>query len=301
MLCRNPYMQSGLSFGCGQCMHCRINNRRHWANRLMLESTSHEFNCFVTLTYDDDHLPKTCGCKACSGYHETGTLKPKHGTDFLKRLRFDLSTKNRVCRFYWVGEYGDTTQRPHYHALLFGVSEIETSTIQAHWPYGHVMVGECNIHTASYTAQYVTKKLTKSDDPLLNGRHPEYARMSNRPGIGAYAADSIGDTLLTKAGTYVLESTQGEPPSQILVAGKRQPLHRYLKGRIRRRVGLPEYGINSPSAQAAKQRLQDLLGADALLPEMARKQALLNKTEHLARARLKRQSIWQSQQKGKTL
>lgn len=273
----------------------------------MLESTSHEFNCFVTLTYDDDHLPKTCGCKACSGYHESGTLNPKHGTDFLKRLRFDLSTKNRVCRFYWVGEYGDTTQRPHYHALLFGVSEIEGDLIQKHWsdrdgkPLGHVLMGECNIHTANYTAQYVTKKLTKSDDPALNGRHPEYARMSNRPGIGAYAADSIGDTLLTKAGTYVLESTQGEPPSEIMVAGKRQPLHRYLKGRIRRRVGLPELGINSPSAQAAKQRLQDLLGVDALLPEMARKQALLNKTEHLARARLKRQSIWQSQQKGKTL
>lgn len=301
MLCRNPYMQSGLAFGCGQCMQCRINNRRHWANRLMLESTSHEFNAFVTLTYDNDYLPKTCGCKACSGYHETGTLNPKHGQDFIKRLRFDLSTKNRVCRFYWVGEYGDTTFRPHYHALLFGVSEIEVSIIQKHWPFGNVQVGECNIHTASYTAAYVTKKLTKLDDPLLNGKHPEYARMSNRPGIGAYAADDIGESLMTKEGTYVLESTQGEPPSQIIVAGRKQPLHRYLKERIRRRVGLPQYGIKSPSAEAAKKRLQDLLGGDEILPADARKQALINKTEHLARARAKRRQIWASAQKGKTL
>lgn len=294
-------MQSGLAFGCGQCMQCRINNRRHWANRLMLESTSHEFNCFVTLTYDDEHLPRTCGCKACNGYHETGTLKPKHGTDFLKRLRFELSLKQRVMRFYWVGEYGDTTFRPHYHALLFGVSEIEEATIQKHWPYGHVMVGETNIHTASYVAGYVTKKLTKSDDPFLNGRHPEYARMSNRPGIGAYAADDIGDSLTTKGGSYVLISTRGESPSEIMVAGKRQPLHRYLKGRIRRRVGLPDLGLNSEACNQAKERLSALLGVDEVLPEVARKAALINKTEHLARARLKRQQIWSSAKKGKSL
>lgn len=301
MLCRNPYMQSGLAFGCGQCMQCRINARRHWANRLMLESTSHEFNSFVTLTYADEHLPKSCGCKACSGYHDTGTLKPKHTTDFIKRLRFDLSTKNRVMRFYLVGEYGDTTHRPHYHALLFGVSEIETDLVQKSWPFGHVLLGECNVHTASYTAQYVTKKLTRSDDPLLEGRHPEFARMSNRPGIGAHAADSIGDTLMTKEGTYVLTSNNGEPPSEIMVGGKRQPLHRYLKGRIRRRVGLPELGLESESCKQAKARLQALLGADEVLPEMARKAALVNKTEHLARARLKRQQIWQSSKKGKIL
>lgn len=301
MLCRNPYMQSGLAFGCGQCMQCRINNRRHWANRLLLESTSHEFNSFVTLTYSDETLPQTCGCKTCQGKHPAGTLRPKDAQLFIKRLRYYLNENNRQCRFYLVGEYGDNTHRPHYHAILFGVAEIEMELVQKAWPYGHVHMGECNPHTASYCCGYVTKKLTKSDDPALMGRHPEFCRMSNRPGIGALAADSIGDTLTTKEGSYVLISTLGEAPGEIMVAGKRQPLHRYLKKRIRRRVGLPELGLLSPSVQEAKKRLQALLDCPEDTPSDQKKQALINKTEHLARARIKRQQIWQSQQRGRHL
>ena len=63
----------------------------------------HMFNSFVTLTYDDDHLP------------EYNSLNYKHFQDFMKRLR---KSHNGV-RFYMCGEYGEDFSRPHYHALLF--------------------------------------------------------------------------------------------------------------------------------------------------------------------------------------
>ena len=50
----------------------------------------HMFNSFVTLTYDDDHLP------------EYNSLNYKHFQDFMKRLR---KSHNGV-RFYMCGEYG---------------------------------------------------------------------------------------------------------------------------------------------------------------------------------------------------
>ena len=58
MLCSNPYMKDGVSFGCGQCKGCRVNKRRQWTHRILLESMCHESSAFVTLTYDNDHLPK---------------------------------------------------------------------------------------------------------------------------------------------------------------------------------------------------------------------------------------------------
>jgi len=67
----------------------------------MLESLCHEDNAFITLTYDNENLP------------ENATLVPKDLKDFQKRLRYHA---NIDLRFFSVGEYGEKTQRPHYHA-----------------------------------------------------------------------------------------------------------------------------------------------------------------------------------------
>ena len=42
---------------CGQCKNCRINQARIWTNRILMEQCCHDYSCFVTLTYDDEHLP----------------------------------------------------------------------------------------------------------------------------------------------------------------------------------------------------------------------------------------------------
>ena len=89
-LARNDVIRR-LSLPCGRCVGCRLERSRQWAVRCMHEASMHMFNSFVTLTYDDDHLP------------EYNSLNYKHFQDFMKRLR---KSHNGV-RFYMCGEYGE--------------------------------------------------------------------------------------------------------------------------------------------------------------------------------------------------
>ena len=193
MICKAPISVKGEVFRCGQCMPCRIKRRREWTHRLVLESLDHVESVFITLTYSDDNLP------------EDGSVCPRDTQLFMKRLRKRIDP--RRVRFFLVGEYGDETQRPHYHAALFNYPKCRKGQsrynkkglnccewcqiIEDAWKLGNIYVGDLNAHSAQYIAGYTTKKMTKADDERLNGRHPEFARMSNRPGIGANAAHDI--------------------------------------------------------------------------------------------------------------
>ena len=90
---------------CGQCVGCRLERSRQWAVRCMHERSMHERACFVTLTYDDEHLPPG------------KSLNYPDVQKFLRRLRKRVGVP---IRFYLCGEYGDDTDRPRYHICLFG-------------------------------------------------------------------------------------------------------------------------------------------------------------------------------------
>ncbi len=218
MLCKNPYMKGVVPFACGQCMPCRINRRRLWTHRMVLESYKHNTNSFVTLTYDDQNLPKDL------------SLDPKHAQDWLKRLRKSIEP-SRV-RYYLVGEYGDESQRPHYHAALFGVGREHAEVIQSTWNKGYTYTGDLTFQSAQYIGGYVTKKMTKLDDPRLEGRFPEFARMSNRPGIGAGAMSDLADQLKAGHGKDLVEE-QGDVPPELQHGKKKYPLGRYLQSKLR--------------------------------------------------------------------
>ena len=87
---------NSLSLPCGKCMGCRLERSRQWAIRIMHEASLYADNCFVTLTYDEEHLSKMC---------PNGSLVRKHVQDFLKRLRrrFD----NSRIRYYYCVVYRD--------------------------------------------------------------------------------------------------------------------------------------------------------------------------------------------------
>jgi hypothetical protein len=219
MDCKKPWKVGAVKpVPCGKCLPCLINKRRVWTHRIILEAMKHEKNSFVTLTYSPEYLP------------EGGTLVPEHVTKFLKRLRKAYG-QSRI-RYYCVGEYGDNTWRPHYHLALFGAGVDAGNLIQSKWTYGHTHIGELNYKTAQYVAGYVTKKMTGKDDPRLNGRHPEYAVMSRRPGIGMAAVKDINATLNTKHGKKVIDSFSDVPT--ILKHGKKSwPLGRYMVEKLR--------------------------------------------------------------------
>lgn len=225
MLCKYPFVKEGQLFGCKQCMSCRINDRRVWAHRMMLESCVHGDSSFVTLTYDEKHLPAN------------GSLRIRDYQLFLKSLRKALAPKK--LRYFIVGEYGDQTQRPHYHAALFGVSMLLADTVQKCWGKGYTHVGDLTWDSAQYIAGYVTKKMTSEDDPRLQGRHPEFARMSLKPGIGAAAMEAVAMSLQTDHGMELV-GTVGDVPSSLSHGQKQRPLGRYLKSVLRRKCGSEE-------------------------------------------------------------
>jgi hypothetical protein len=239
MMCKHPFMRTiggkvrwstrmtdeekldATPFPCGRCLHCKINQRRIWTHRIMLELSCHDDGCFVTLTYDDDHIP------------DPPHLQSDDLTKYLKRLR---RRYDKPIRFFAVGEYGDKTERPHYHLALFGVSYLDADIIDKSWGLGFVQVGDLNRKSAGYIAGYVVKKMTSKTDPRLNGRTPEFMRSSRQNGgIGFGAVKRIAKKLKEDKnydGFTIRDFTYGK--------NKKLPLGRYLTAKLCEELGIPE-------------------------------------------------------------
>lgn len=187
-------IQKTLTLPCGQCIGCRLERSRQWAIRCMHETQLHKQNCFITLTYNDENLPRR------------NSLDYTEFQKFMKRLR--KSAPNRV-RFYMCGEYGEENWRPHYHACLFGhdfddkryhaktptgESLFTSETLEKLWPYGFSTIGAVTFQSAAYVARYCVQKVTGDAAKLHYARkdhegeyslRPEFNKMSLKPGIGA--------------------------------------------------------------------------------------------------------------------
>lgn len=215
MQCSYPRVFNGFLCPCMQCLACRINKKRLWVHRILLESYMHKENLFLTLTIAPEH------------YLPSGSVYPRTLQLYLKRLR-DLVKPTRF-RFFGVGEYGDDSERAHYHLIIFGLGLRHAEAIKKAWPYGFVGFGDLNTATASYVAGYCTKKMTSNKDLRLNGRHPEFVRMSNRPGIGVPALDIL-------IGYMDADSMSGDVPYVLRHGDKYYPLGRLLRDKLRKRL-----------------------------------------------------------------
>lgn len=168
----------GLTVPCGKCIACRISKRREWSLRMLHELVDHVDSVFITLTYDEDHVP------------ENYSLKKTELQKFFKRLRKRLG--KRKIRYFACGEYGDQTHRPHYHAIIFGLSlrEEDKNAIRESWSCGMVHYGLAEPDSISYVAQYIDKKFTgdKAIQEYSNmGREPVFRLLSL--GLGRKFAD----------------------------------------------------------------------------------------------------------------
>lgn len=221
MLCAAPYKLGVSEFGCMKCLPCLRYRKSLWAARLMLEKLLHESSSFVTLTYDEEHLP----CDGC--------VSVKDAQLFLKRLRQRMVPAK--LRYFIVGEYGDVTRRPHYHAVLFGC--VDQKMLTESWGLGHCHMGELTVQSAAYVVSYTVKGMTTVADQRLKGLRPEFARMSLRPGIGAGAMEVLADALFTKHGSQWI-TRAGDVPAVLRQDGHIAPLGRYLRGRLREAYGM---------------------------------------------------------------
>lgn len=194
---------------CGQCVGCRLERSRQWAIRCVHEASLYDDNIFITLTYNDEHLPSN------------ESLVKSDFQKFMKRLRkrYPRSKENKI-RYFMCGEYGQKCKicgknyndcrrsncnwtpvlgRPHYHACIFnfdftdkrlfklieGNRYYDSEELSSLWPFGYSLISDVNFHTAAYTARYIVKKVTgEKAIPHYNDLEPEYCTMSRRPGLG---------------------------------------------------------------------------------------------------------------------
>lgn len=226
MMCKKPYMKGVRPFGCGQCLPCRVNRNRIWSSRILLESMLHHSSVFVTLTYNDENLPPN------------GSVLPEHLKNFWKRLRRAIYPL--TIRYFACGEYGEETKRPHYHAAIFGLSPLDEKIIGKCWPFGFIHVGDITIQSAQYISKYIQKGMTNGNSTYVTeklcGRHPEFARMSLKPGIGADAVDKLGDFLETDIGCREI-SINNDVISSLKLGKRTIPLGKYIKEKLRNRYG----------------------------------------------------------------
>lgn len=211
---------------CGKCAGCRADYTRQWADRMMLELDHSGRAVFVTLTYDDKHLPQFLD-------PESGelvmTLSKRDWQLFMKSFRKYFAKRGvKEVRFYMCGEYGSLHGRPHMHAIIYGIGLDDFPDLQMKginelgdqywisetlekdiWKRGFCLLADVSWQTMAYVARYVRKKqFGQVDDGTVQSlKEPVFCLMSRRPGIGMYYPIEHPDAM-SKA-KYYLSSSKG--------------------------------------------------------------------------------------------
>lgn len=221
-----------LQINCGQCKGCRLHHSEMWAIRCTHEDQTHDKSAYITLTYNDENLPKD------------RSVDVKVWQAFAKKLRKRIGP----FRFFHCGEYSEEG-RPHYHALIFGKNFDEDKVyigrskgklrhrlytsplLEEVWGNGFVSIGDVTFESAAYVARYVMKKVTgkKAEEDRTYERFdlgtgecwdvkPEYITMSRNPGIGSDWFDKFSGDVF--------------PSDEVRINGKKHRVPRFYDNKI---------------------------------------------------------------------
>lgn len=230
-----------------------MDRAKAWALRCVHESRMYDENCFVTLTYNPEHLPKD------------GSVSKRDMQLFMKRLRKEIEP--RQVRFYGCGEYGSKLGRPHYHVLLFnfdfsdkellyvennkhsrsastGSYKVYSSRLLDRlWTSGFTTVGDVTFESCGYVARYIGKKIGgEKAIEHYKGKEPEFALMSRKPGIGAFWFSKFSGDVFPKDFTTLENGRRFKPPKFYVDRLMRKDWEMYLDVKMRRdeRVSDPD-------------------------------------------------------------
>lgn len=252
---KEGYKDQEVTLPCGKCHGCRLEHARTWAVRCMHEASLHKENCFLTLTYNDEHLPTVVP--------GISTVSKRDVQLFIKKLRFHTGKK---LKYYMGAEYGPKRGRAHYHLCIFGMdfsdkllwsikrgNKLYTSeTLDKIWGKGFCTIGDLSFQSASYVARYCMKKMKGPDSwehyaaytDLETGevvsREPEFALMSrgNRHnpynGIGRGWYEKYKDEVLNNGNIIANGHIQATPKYYEKLAEKEDDL-RLFKAKAKRR------------------------------------------------------------------
>lgn len=226
---------------CGSCMACRIHKKKEWKNRIHLELMSHPESVFITLTYDDVHLPNP------------SNLVKSDLQKYFKKLR----KANLQFRYFAVGEYGDQSWRPHYHAILFGISPLQEKILLEKWNKGFIQVASVEKERVDYVVGYTIKKMTNKKDNRLEGRNPEFM-LSSKGYPGGIGASAINELVTFFRDKSIYFKTHNTIPLLLKCGTQKYTIGKYLVEKICDQLSC-EKPVNE---YAIKQEMMQLLEAD---------------------------------------
>lgn len=182
MICLHPRCYAGKVFPCGKCPACLSRDREELAQRLIIEAHVSKCSYFITLTYDDEHLPI---------YQGVNCFDKEQVRSFIRALRDSYRDDGVHFRYFVTSEYGDNTQRSHYHAIFFYDSfesrQQVYEDIKKRWTFGNISVDSVTIASARYVAKYCLKEDDSSEFPKGHPCRP-FRLFSCRPAIGCSPA-----------------------------------------------------------------------------------------------------------------
>lgn len=186
---------------CRKCQDCLLQKAMSLTTRAYCESLSHTKMCFLTLTYDEQHVGKNQlvytdrdsgpqrfiealkeKCyreRRMEAYEEfVKTIDPTLKLREKKRLFKEWSKDKdfRTFTYLIVGEYGSKGGRKHWHALIFGWQPKSEDLVpfaktrktcpylNEIWKQGFVDVDGVTAQSIAYVSRYVQKKWKPEDD-----------------------------------------------------------------------------------------------------------------------------------------
>lgn len=209
--------------GCGKCEICQTEKSKEWATKAWCEGQMWEKSCFITLTYDNEHLPEDRKLHRADiqkfwkdlRYHLYKETKGKTDIELSEEREMleeiysnpleDIFGKNRrrrnrkPIRYINCGEYGPKTKRPHYHAQIWNFIPLDlklyktdprghelfnSENLTKIWGKGFVVVEYANAATAAYVARYCTKKYKRTEK--------EREKMKKKKQLEFIGASSLG-------------------------------------------------------------------------------------------------------------
>lgn len=189
---------------CGRCIDCLKAKRNAWTIRLKSELKMYKTGHFVTLTYNEEHLPWG---------DSLPTLDKRDLKTFIKRIRNFLgrgytvhhSTRglmkfppsNQKFKYFAQGEYGSKFDRPHYHVIFFGLPEKIDLLIEECWKRENKQTGKfeslghCHFGTATEASIHYSAKYLLQLDHEWAGRQKPFLHVSK--GMGIAYVDKMGE------------------------------------------------------------------------------------------------------------
>lgn len=218
MTIRNP-VNTGKQFikvPCGKCEACLQNRAAQWYVRLLMQQRYSKYATFVTLTYNDEHLPLRVT--------EDGVIVADVCREDIRhyhaRLRKALGPdKSKQLKYFLVSEYGPNPtngwlHRPHYHGIYFNLAPNDYEILKNAWKAGFVTFSSLTEGRIRYVSGYITEKLFVPPDV-----ERLFAFISN--GIGKDYIEAYREFHSDRMDRFFVP-----------IEGSKHPLPRYYKERL---------------------------------------------------------------------